>query len=174
MSYVASLTDEKVFAALRGWILGCVPTEDCVRAPFNRASMPQGDFVIMSPINRTRLSYNTTAYPSTGTETNTFSFDYAIQIDCYGPNSGDFVTILNDSWYSDQAFNLLNPQGVSPLWIDEPRFVPLVDGEQQYEDRWSMTLHLQFKPAITDVQQSASTVTLDPANVINVDARYPG
>lgn len=176
VTYIISITDEQVFTALRNWILGSAIAGDCLQGPINRASMPDAtnDFVIMSPINRSRLSLNSTAYPTTGTQTNTASFDYAIQLDCYGPNAGDVASILHDSWYSDQAFNLLNPQGVSPLWIEEPRFMPLVNGEQQYENRWVMTLHLQFKPAITDPQQSASAVSINPANIINVDVRYPG
>lgn len=174
MSYQISVTDDQVFTALVAWIMGAVILTDCQVGPVNLASMPKGDFAILTPINRTRLSYNTTAYPTTGTETNTLSFDYAIQLDLYGPNAGDALSILYDSWYSDQAYNLLIPQGVSPLWADEPRFVPLIDGEKQYTNRWTTTIHLQFKPAITDVQQSASTVTINPANVIDVDARYPG
>jgi hypothetical protein len=176
MTYIISITDDQVFTSLRNWILGSAVLSECVQGPINRASMPRGgeNFVVMSPTLRARLSLNTTDYPTQDTQTNTASFDYSIQIDCYGPNSGDTATILHDSWYSDQAFNLLKPQGVSPLWIEEPRFVPLVNGEQQYENRWTMGLHLQFKPAITDAQQSASDVSINPANIINVDVRYPG
>lgn len=174
MTHVPSVTDEQIFTALRGWVMGAVLLSDCQQGPIDRASMPKGDFVIMSPLNRTRLSLNTTSYPTQSTAANALSFDYAIQLDAYGPSAGDTLSVLFDSWYSDQAFELLRPQGVSPLWAEEPRFVPLIDGEKQYENRWTTTVHLQFKPSITDPQQSASTVTLNPANVINVDERYPG
>ena len=176
MTHVVSITDDQVFTVLRNWVMGCVTVVDCLQGPMNRASMPPGgsDFVIMSPTNRNRLSFNVTDHPTTNTETNTSSFDYSVQFDCYGPNAGVIANILNDSWYSNQTFELFKPQGLAPLWIDEPRFIPLINGEQQYENRWTMQIHVQAKPSITDSQQSASTVTINPTGIINVDAKYPG
>lgn len=174
MSYQISTTDEQVFTALRSWILGCVVLNECVQGFPNRVPMPKDDLVVMSPISRTRLALNTTAYPTGLTQTNTISLDYAIQIDCYGPNAADHASVLHDSWYSEQAYQRLIVAGLSPLWADEPKSIPLLNSEQQYEQRWTMQLHLQFKPSISDPQQSATTVTVNPADVISVDARYQG
>lgn len=171
MTYTISITDDQVFTALRSWVVGAITVSDCLTGPVNRASMPQGDFVVLTPINRSRLNLNATSYPDGNSEVNTVSFDCTIQVDVYGPNASDNLSILYDSWYGDVTYQALIAQFISPLWIDDPKFIPLVNGEQQYENRWTSTLHLQFKPSITDVQQSALTVT---PTIISVDAKYPG
>ena len=107
-----------------------------------------------------------------GGETNQQSADYHIQLDAYGVNAGDWASILTTAFRSDRAYEFFSTQsqGITPLYMEDAKQAPLVTGEQQYEARWTMVAHLQFKPSITDVQQSAATVT---AGIINVDAEYP-
>ncbi|MEN6533957.1 MAG: hypothetical protein ABFD89_09870 [Bryobacteraceae bacterium] len=176
MTYVASVTDDMVFTAIRAWVIASAAVSDCIQGDGNRASIPAGgtDFVIMTPLTRSRLSLNETSHPTTSTETSTSSFDYAIQLDCYGPNAGDIVSVLDTSWYSNRTFDALKTQYVFPLYSEHPRFAPMVNGEQQYENRWILVIHIQFKPSITDSQQSASSVTITPTGIINVDVKYPG
>jgi hypothetical protein len=48
--------------------------------------------------------------------------------------------------------------------------VPLVTGEEQYLERWTVRAVLQYNPVTTVLQDYAGSATV---NVINVDERYP-
>ena len=48
--------------------------------------------------------------------------------------------------------------------------MPLVDGEDQYTERWTFIAALQINPVITVPETTAGTLT---AGIINVDTTYP-
>jgi hypothetical protein len=76
-----SITETQVFTALRAFILTIVDCE-VIRLPVNRASMPVGEFIGMSPLLNAPLSTNVASY--TPTEKNVErSSQISIQIDCY-------------------------------------------------------------------------------------------
>jgi len=99
------------------------------------------------------------------------SVQLAMQLDCYGPASGDWATILSTVFRSEYAVDALDPSGVVPLYTDAPRFGTLVAGEEQYERRWIVEAQLQYNPVVSTPQQFANVV--DPPGLINVDASYP-
>lgn len=171
MTYTITITEAQVFTAIRNWLLNAVAGE-IVQGWENRVATPSGGFVVMSGLVKQRLSTNETSYPDDATESNTQSIDYHIQLDAYGSNAGDWAAILTTAYRSDQACTFFASQlpGLAPLYMEDARQSPLVTGEQQYESRWTMVIHLQYKPSISDAQASAATVT---AGIINVEAVYP-
>lgn len=94
----------------------------------------------------------------------------SIQLDVHGPNSGDncqiITTLLRDEYAADQMAGT----GVSPLYADEGKQMPLTDGEKQYEERWVIACELQINPSVIVPMQFASALS---ANLINVDVTYP-
>jgi hypothetical protein len=98
--------------------------------------------------------------------------DMAIQCDVHGPNSGDnaqIISTLMRDWYGVNAFE---EQGfdIQPLYADDPRQIPFINAEQQYEERWSVDVRLQINPIVTVTQQFADALV---ASTILVEAAFP-
>jgi len=176
-----SQTESQVFTALRSWVKNVLPSAvEVVRGDNNRVPSPKDDFVVLSRINKVMLEWPTETYTDdfvdtgtiTGVEvlTNTQPIDFAIQVDCYGSNAGDYVTILATLWATSQACSFLDSLGIQPLYMDDPKHVPFIDGEKQYEQRWVTTAHLQYNPAVSTAMQFTSTTEVE---IINVDRTYP-
>ncbi len=98
------------------------------------------------------------------------------QIDFHGPGADtrpadDAQTIsalFRDEWLATQlqAAN----QAVAPLHADEPRQIPFMNGEDQYEDRWVLEVALQVNAVVTIPQEFADAAVV---GLIDVDAVYP-
>jgi hypothetical protein len=96
-----------------------------------------------------------------------------VQLDVHGPNASDNVQIISTSFrdsYAVEKFTAINP-AVTPLYADNPRQLPFVNAEQQYEYRWSVDAAIQNNQTVTQIpQQFADTLDLD---VISVEEAYP-
>lgn len=95
--------------------------------------------------------------------------DYSIQIDCYGPLSSDWAAIISATWRDDYAVNKMAPT-CAPLYADDPKQLPIVDGEANFEQRWMLSAVLQYNPVVTVPQEFFDTATVE---FINVTAEYP-
>lgn len=95
-----------------------------------------------------------------------------VQIDVYGPASSDNSQIITTVFRDPSGVELFRASGldVSPLYADDANQTPLIDGESQYEDRWTIRCVLQCNPIVTVPQQFASALNVD---LIEVDAAYP-
>ncbi len=97
-----------------------------------------------------------------------------IQLDVHGPLAADnaqiIATALCDE-YATQKF-AEHPGGydVTPLYAEDPREMPFVNGEQQYESRFVIEVGLQANQVVSVPQQFASAVDV---GLISVDAEYP-
>ena len=85
-----------------------------------------------------------------------------MQLDIHGPNSADYGQIIS-TLFNDQ-FGVDNFAGsgfdLSPLTCTEPRQMPFIAGEQQYEERWTIEVVIQANPIVEVAQQFAGNVTL--------------
>lgn len=177
MTYAVSITEADVMSALRAWVLSAVQGE-VVQGFTNRVSTPKGSFVVMSGLVKRNLSTNMKTFtspvtPSTvGELRNTKSLEYTVQLDVYGPASGDDSTVLTTAFTNDAAWSFFNNlvPGLAPLFMEDPRQSPIVTGEQQYDQRWTLVAHLNFMPSIVEPQESATEAV---TGIIDVDATYP-
>lgn len=169
---IAPLQDD-VLTALRSFILSLVTCE-VIQGLGNGVPMPIGGFIAVTPLFQSRLSTNQPSFadptPTTGTRTATQAMQATFQIDCYGVNSADWSNILSTAWRDDLAVDALAPVA-SPLYCDDPKMIPLTDGEQQYEQRWTITAALQYNPALTTPMQFFTQAQVSALN--SVDAAYP-
>lgn len=158
-----SITEDELMDVVGGFttsILGNIPV---ARGQDNRVPEPLGpNFVIITPILRRQLS--TTRHENDDTINIIFvdrPTEAHLQIDIYGPISTDnaqiFTTLFRDS-YGTEA---MAGTGVQPLWCDDGRQMPLVNGEEQYEARWMINAVVQINPAVSTPAQFADTVTVD-------------
>lgn len=165
-----SVTESDIFTALRAFLLTVVGCP-VVRTQVNRVPMPAGDFIALTPKSAVPLETNTDTYTAT-TKTVERRTQYTIQIDCYGALASDraqtIATLLRDSYSADQF--AVSGYDVTPLYAGDAHQMPLIDGEEQYEERWTFDAVLQVNPLITLPEETANTLTV---GIIPADVEYP-
>lgn len=179
MTYTLTTSDTTVFTALRSFILDALGSSvtEVVRTPTNRVPLPNTfPFITMSSVMREQLAWPIVAIsdPATQPQTQglTMSTRYVIQIDIFGQTAGDLIHLLHTAFQSSTSFDFfatLIPQGVYPLYADDPLQSGFADGEREIENRWTMRVNLQYNATVTTSVQTASSVT---ATIINVEAAY--
>ncbi len=97
---------------------------------------------------------------------------FSMQLDVHGPNSGDNAQAITTMLRDDYAVQQFATSGlaITPLYADDPRQIPFINAEQQYENRWVIEAMLQVDPVITIPQQFADQLNV---MLINVAATYP-
>jgi hypothetical protein len=171
-----TITETAVLQSLRTFLLQILPTgTEVVRGLQNRVAMPQGASVVMTPLIRTRLSTNTDTWssaPDADTLSVYSSKQIDVQLDCYGPGSGDNAEVIFTLFRDQFAFAALTAGGadIAPLFTTPPRQMTFINGEDQYEERWMTTVSIEMNPIVTVTQDFASVAAVD---LISVDATYP-
>lgn len=167
------LTD--LYTDVRAFLLTIVPTgTEVIQGIDNRVPMPPGPFVLMQALYQIRLATNEDTYddpfPSDGGAQNAkASMRVDLQLDFYGVDSLQWATEAQTLWRDEVGCTALAPN-CQPLYAEDPRMIPLVTGEEQYLQRWSLTATLQYNPVTVTAQEFADTLEV---TVINVDEAYP-
>jgi hypothetical protein len=176
MSFEPSITESQLMTAVGDWltsVLGIMP-EDVVHAHENRTPSPNAAYVQMDSILNTRLATNRVDDDSdAGTETQTQPIQVTVQLDCFGVPADDWVRVIATLFRSEVATAFFAPYyggNFVPLYNSEPRHLPVINGENQYELRWTIDLYFQCNVAVVAPMQFMSTAKI---GVINVDATYP-
>lgn len=101
--------------------------------------------------------------------------EIVVQLDFHSANvsdSADMAQAVATAFRDEYAVNQFATSGfaVTPLYADDPRQVPFINAEQQYETRWIVDVHMQANQTVTVPQKFAGSAAVD---VISVDASYP-
>ena len=171
MAITASILETDVFTVLRAYILTLV-TVPVIRTPVNRAAMPLGDFIALSPAGMKRLGTNTDAYPTITTETILQPTEITVRVDCYGASACDSAQLIAATFRDEFAVDAFIASGfdIAPLYTTDALQMPVVTGEDQYLERWTFEAVMQFNPVITVT--SGSTGTPSVPNLIDVLTTY--
>lgn len=169
-----SLTLTDVYTALRAFLVGILPSgTEIVQGQANRVPMPQqADFVVMTPVRFEQMAQTVHAIqpplspaPALGTDEISRSTGIHFQLDVYGPKSGEsagiITTLLRDS-YGAEA---LEPSGLAPLYAEDAFQMPLVAGEQQWIQRWTVRIALHAHIAVSVPQAFADTLITELSEV---------
>lgn len=174
-----SITESELLAATKAWLIAVsgLGNAAVVKGQGNRVAMPNGAYVIMTGMGVKELSYikKTTYIAGTsnpGTESDSRSMEWWVQIDCFGPTAFDLADTLKVLSCTEYTFNQFAASGVDmqPLYASEPRNLTIVNGENQYEPRWSFDLHVQYNPVVTFQQNFATALQVTPKSI---DAQFP-
>ena len=178
MPATISITDSDVYETLRTFLLGILPAGvEVVKAQDNDVGEPIGpDFVTMNTITLPRLATNVDTFtdPGTGqgTRNSLASMALHVQLDVHGPGSANNAAMISTLFrdeYACTVFASVNPE-IQPLYCEEPKQIPFINGENQYEQRWIIDAAIQYNPITQTPQDFASTVEVE---IISVDAAYP-
>lgn len=181
-STVTPIADD-IYAAVGAFIadqLGLVVGVSVVQGYPNRVAMPDVPFVLMTATAKKRLGTNSISWQNPDPNVDPpipppTSINYrqpqmmTMQLDCYGPAASEWSDILSTLLRSSVGCDALAPN-CQPLYADDPVRLPLTNAEDQYEDRWKVTLQLQYNAVVVAPQQFADTLEV---TLIEVDAAYP-
>lgn len=95
-----------------------------------------------------------------------------VQLDVHGPASADNVQIISTAWRDSYAVDQFSTSGfdVAPLYASEPRQVPFMNSEQQFENRWVIDVVMQANQIVTVPQQFADQLQ---STSTDVPSKYP-
>jgi hypothetical protein len=183
MSFVVSPLFDDLYTAVRAFLVAALPVsaDNVIKWQQNRTAPPPGGtalsasgYATMQIINARRLRTNVDTWDYTDPNPDSIVREQGVrvemQLDLYGPVSGDWAAIVSTLWRDDYACLALAPT-CQPLHADEPIFADFTDSEQQYEQRWIVRAVLQYNPTVSTPSQFADIVEVSP--IINVDVEYP-
>jgi hypothetical protein len=150
MTVAIAPTEDQLATSVRALLLAILPDgTEVIQGQANRVPEPVSDtFVVFTFIAQQRLSTNVDTYGVTGLE-KTITMD-----------NQQGVQLINLLWRDDFSCLVLEGTGISPLYCDDPHQAPFINAENQYENRWVMTVYLQANPVVTVPQDSADVLEI--------------
>ena len=148
------ITEQALFTAL-GAAISPIIGQEVIKGLSNRVAPPNGDYIVVNPVTQTRFGTNETSYTE-GFRNESIQYDYVIQIDAYGINSGNTINVLNMLFRSDY----FDPSGIVPFYTSSPRQLMLEDSARLMVERWTMDVHVSYNPKIVLPQESAQEAIL--------------
>jgi hypothetical protein len=163
-----------VYTALRTLLLFVVPMgTEVVQGLGNRVPMPKQPFVAMTLTSQNRITTNILTYNDPGTGVGMKEIEYQtqlmMQLDFYGPLSGQWAAAVAALFRDEVGVTLLG-SACAPLYADSAQMMPLINGEEEYEQRWMVGGYLQWNPILTTPQEFADSIDI---TLVNVDERFP-
>lgn len=160
MQYVSSITVDDVMEALGAALQPFVGSAQIVRAQANRVPMPRRSFVLLTEILQADLETSAASDDAPHAQVTIAGRKRIdVQVDFYGPAAGDQCSAVMAIFRSGYAAPMF-PDGIKPLYCSDGRQAPLIDAEQQYESRWTVTASLQYNSSVALPQQFAHTVAV--------------
>lgn len=146
----------------------------CQQAQANGVPMPKGEFCILTPLRFTRLGSTKeinqdTGLPATSAIGYTETRQADIQIDIYGAAAGDRAIALETTFASSYAYDKIKAidQRVAPLYSTAAIQAPMIDAEQQWQERYTMTVSLQVHITVSFPMGyfDKAQITIEPVDI---------
>lgn len=171
MTATVTISQDDVMTTLRSFIMGLITGCEVIQGLPNGVAPPVDPFIQMTPLFFNRLSTNIPTFVDVddgiGLAAVEQHVSWAVQIDCYGPLSNDWAVILTTMLRDEYGVTTMAPD-VAPLYTDDPKQLPIVDGEQNYEQRWMITAYLQYNPVVVIPMQFFNAVSVNLINVSTI------
>jgi hypothetical protein len=96
----------------------------------------------------------------------------SIQLDVHGPDGADNAQVISTLFRDGYGYDQFASFGydMRPLYTSEPKQIPFINSEQQYEARWTIDVEIQINPKVPVSQQFAMTASV---SIINTERAYP-
>ncbi|WP_392430519.1 LIC_12616 family protein [Edwardsiella piscicida] len=147
---------------------------ECKQAQANRVPMGKGQFCILTPLRFERLSTTRsinqdTGAPSTSAMGWTEVRRVDIQVDIYGDGAGDRAVTLETVFSSGYAYDKIKAidERVAPLYSTAAIQAPMIDAEQQWQERWTLDVSLQvhMTASFPEPYFDKAEVSVDPVGI---------
>lgn len=160
--YIATIAVDAVITALGSFLQPFMGSGTVIRGQNNRTPMPATlPFAVLTEVLQVDLETPTVSGQYSNAQiTITSPKRIDIQIDIYGPTSGDLCTAVKGVYRTGYAVAQF-PAGIAPLYCSDGHQIPLTDAEQQYDTRWTITASLQYNPAVYIPQQFATALAVN-------------
>lgn len=146
-------SEDKIFDAVWGFIASLFDASlsaNIFKGFQNLTSTPLGSYIVISPGIAERQDQGVSTYDSVGGFQNvTRGTTYSYQVDCYGPSGPDWSNIIAIAWRSLWACDAFAGLPIMPLYADEPQQLNIVNGELQYEQRFTLKMYLQANQTVS-------------------------
>lgn len=165
MALNVTITEDDFLTALRLFLLRIVPADvEVVQTQNNRVPAPKGeDYIVMTPTSRVRLASNVNTWDMDDPEADTMHVQHAtqltVQLDIHGPRGSDFAQIISTLTRDYYGCANMDDGIIQPLYATDGTQSPFINGENQYENRWVMSLVMQASPSVSTPQDFAVIVT---------------
>jgi hypothetical protein len=176
MVMAPSITEAQMFTALGNFLTSILGSGvDVLQGQLNRVAEPsKPDFVVMWGLNRPRLATNVDSWDITADAPTALSVQQStqvdVQLDIHGPNSTDNAQTITTLWRDEYATRAIDAAVMTPLFATDGHQMPFVNGEQQYEDRWVVTVSMQMNPVISTPMDFAANLS---ANISAIGSANP-
>ena len=160
---IPSISDSDVFTALRTFLLLLFPEIEIVQSQNNNVAPPKGAFITMNNVGKRRLATNSRSYTDTKkqkTQDVAMPTEYTIQVDFYGERAGDRAQTLSALFFDYVAYDIF-PESIKPLYATDPFQIPLITGEKNYLERWSMDVKIQYNPVISTPMKFIDSASIE-------------
>lgn len=165
-----AVTDFATFKALGDGLGVLLPTGvGRIRGVGNRVPEPAAaDFVVMTATRRARISTGEETWEGEAPETIALDvpMQLTFQLDVHGPLSADNAQVLSSvlrNSYAVEVFAAQTPAILTPLYADEPQFLPFLNDQQQVEMRWVVMAYFEARPVLSTPAQFANTLAITTA-----------
>ena len=165
-NFVPDKTVDNAIDAL-GDYLALFTTAPIIRGFDNRTPMPKPPFIVLTEVLTKPLCKPIETYGDT-VETMIDHNQIDVQVDFYGWDLSDTALAFMQTFRSLWATTNL-ASWIAPLYCSDIVKSPLTNAEEQYEQRWIVTVSMQYNAAVTLPQQTFNTkgeTTAIPADVI--------
>ncbi|MFT8419753.1 MAG: hypothetical protein ABF636_13135 [Acetobacter sp.] len=169
---VITPTDTQVYGAVRNWLVSHLPAcVQVVQGQQNRVAPPPAPFVTITLVERTRLATNGWYYTATTREVSE-PVRLGLQLGIFGAGAGGYAQTIAALWRDPLAgaFFAGGPFQLAPLDVAAPTQSGFRDAEHQYEENWTVTLHMQVTFCLSIAQDFATTLS---AIALSADAADP-
>jgi len=175
-------TADQALTQLRAFLLWALPEWQVLQGQQNNATMPLGEFVIMTPLHMSALETTRRTYDRpNGKALNAQGKELRVQLDCYGESAMDAASALaalfrspaSTEWMERYALDGGFPLRLQVLYASDARNVTFINEASNYEGRWTLDVHLQINQTVTTPQEFAEQLNVDTAEADTSLARQP-
>ena len=163
-NFTPDKTVDNVIDALADY-LSLYTTAPIIRANVNRNPTPKNDFIVLTELLTTPLSKPVEYYSNAG-ETMIQKQQIDVQVDFYGWSLSDTALAIANSIRSIwQNYN--HSQWLAFLYCNQIVKSPIINAEEQYEQRWTVTISMQYNVTLTLPQEtfnSSGTIEFKPVD----------
>lgn len=161
---LAISTTGRFLASLMPWI----PVDHIVRGQVNNVPAPLPPSIVITEVLMPQFTTTRTSINSAGDHISyLMPKRLDLQIDCYGNRAGEMANIAATMLRSLAATEFF-PDGIEPLYCSDAFQSPLITGEKQYENRFTLTFSVQYNEAVTLPTETFNTVgetSVAPADI---------